>query len=572
MKTNYLIVLLFQLWCVSCSSEQAITVAANTNEPAYLKARKQAIANALAAPQPVILLPFGSNETAKATAQKLAITDAKVQTMFRNSKDNLPFLNEVFGVYPLRPSDLPPNSNICTDGNCYRIELYNYALNVTTIVIANPSTNSVLSVNYYPQQQPDIPPHLAQLALSIAADSPEVQAAYGTKPDTSLAQMSATKTSLNRSRCERSLHLCVAPTFVKNDKALWAIVDLTTLKTVGVRWTNVGTTGDRTSERKMQNEKIMTCYCDKETQLVRDGWQLQYSLTRSDGLRISQIRYKNIPVINDAKLVDWHVSYSNTDGFGYSDAVGCPEFSQAAVVAIDAPKVLPLLDNTDTVGFVIEQTYSSDGWPTPCNYNYLQRFEFYKNGNFRPIVASLGRGCGNNGTYRPVTRIAWAGSENSFFEWKDAKWQSWQQEKWTQQTELTPLTPENYWAKIANKTNNGFYVVANNGQMDTYSRGDKAFLYITKHNPNKDEGDGDLPTIGPCCNTDYQQGPEKFIDTSPETILNTELVMWYVAQLKNDDTPGKEYCWAESVLQNGVYIAKTYPCYSGPLFVPIAQK
>jgi hypothetical protein len=112
-------------------------------------------------------------------------------------------------------------------------------------------------------------------------------------------------------------------------------------------------------------------------------------------------------------------------------------------------------------------------------------------------------------------------------------------------------------------------MVANNGQLDSLSRGDHAYLYVTKHHPNKDEGDGNLPTIGPCCNTDYQQGPEKFIDPNPEPILNTELVLWYVSQLKNDDTPGKQYCWAESVVENGVYVAKTYPCYSGPMFVPI---
>lgn len=570
MRTSIFILGLFSLLLVGCKPKQPVVAIHNTGgEPAYLAARRQVVANALAAPQPVVLLAFGANETAKANAQKIAINDAQVQRPFRAAQTNEPLLNEVFEVSALRPSDVPPSAPTCANGSCYRVEIYNYALNLTTIAIVNTTQNQVVSTNYFPQQQPDLPPHLAQLALSIAADSPEVIEAYGMKPDTSKGLMPATKTALNRTRCERSQHLCVAPTFIKNDKALWAIVDLTALKLVGVRWTNVGSTGERTSERKMQNEKIMSCFCDKETQLARNGWQLQYSLTRSDGLRISQIRYNNTPVINDVKMVDWHVSYSTTDGFGYSDAIGCPEFSEAAVVAIEAPKVMPLLNNTDTVGFVIEQTYSSEGWPTPCNYNYLQRFEFYKNGNFRPIIASLGRGCGNNATYRPVTRIAWAGANNSFFEWKNTVWQSWQHEKWTQQTELSGLTPENYWAKIANPNNKGFYMVANNGQLDSLSRGDHAYLYVTKHHPNKDEGDGNLPTIGPCCNTDYQQGPEKFIDPNPEPILNTELVLWYVSQLKNDDTPGKQYCWAESVVENGVYVAKTYPCYSGPMFVPI---
>jgi hypothetical protein len=47
------------------------------------------------------------------------------------------------------------------------------------------------------------------------------------------------------------------------------------------------------------------------------------------------------------------------------------------------------------------------------------------------------------------------------------------------------------------------------------------------------------------------------------------LVLWYVPQLKNDDAPGRQYCWAESFLENGVFKTKAYPCMSGPLFVPI---
>jgi len=42
-----------------------------------------------------------------------------------------------------------------------------------------------------------------------------------------------------------------------------------------------------------------------------------------------------------------------------------------------------------------------------------------------------------------------------------------------------------------------------------------------------------------------------------------------VPQLKNDSEKGKEYCWAESVVENGIYKVKEYPCYSGAMFVPI---
>ena len=271
-----------------------------------------------------------------------------------------------------------------------------------------------------------------------------------------------------------------------------------------------------------------------------------------------------MPVLTSAKLVDWHVSYSNSEGFGYSDAVGCPYFSQAAVVAAVEPKVSEMKD-----GFSLSQKYYSDGYPTPCNYAYEQRFDFYNDGRFRVVTGSLGRGCGNDGTYRPVTRIAFADQQNNFSEWNGSDWKIWEKEAWQNQKSETPLTKENYQYRINNSNNQGFYVEANRGQFGDKERGDNAFLYVTKNAPDRDEGESDLVTIASCCNTDYKQGPEKFIEPSPEPINNSPLVVWYVAQLKNDSEKGKEYCWAESVIENGVYKVKEYPCYSGAMFVPI---
>ncbi|MFZ8310636.1 hypothetical protein ACO1LC_14385, partial [Staphylococcus aureus] len=74
------------------------------------------------------------------------------------------------------------------------------------------------------------------------------------------------------------------------------------------------------TERKIQNENIADCYCNKVNSLSQKGWEMDYLLTGSDGLMISNVKYKSQQVINSAKLVDWYVSYSGTDGFGYSDA------------------------------------------------------------------------------------------------------------------------------------------------------------------------------------------------------------------------------------------------------------
>ena len=44
-----------------------------------------------------------------------------------------------------------------------------------------------------------------------------------------------------------------------------------------------------------------------------------------------------------------------------------------------------------------------------------------------------------------------------------------------------------------------------------------------------------------------------------------------IGQFYLDGEKGKEYCWAESVVENGIYKVKEYPCYSGAMFVPVKQ-
>jgi hypothetical protein len=266
------------------------------------------------------------------------------------------------------------------------------------------------------------------------------------------------------------------------------------------------------------------------------------------------------------------VSYSGTDGFGYSDAVGCPYFSQSAVIAFEPPKVLQLKDESNNItGFVLEQVFRSELWPTPCNYNYRQRYEFYNDGRFRVSAASIGRGCGNDGTYRPVFRIAFAAGQSNFAEWDGSNWSNWTTEKWQLQNATTRYTSEGYQYQLTANNGNNYFVQPGNGNFKDGGRGDNAYIYITQNKPEIDEGEADLITIGPCCNTDYRQGPEKFIEPVADNIENKKLVMWYVAQLKNDDSKGREYCWAESVLENGVYVTKSYPCFCGPMFIPTGK-
>jgi hypothetical protein len=527
------------------------------------------IQQTLAADVPILTAEKEKLSTQQLDIQRIVQADATFLQYTKSNENNAAFRNEIFGIYAARPSDynvqLTPE---CADGSCYRVEMYNFALNMSTLALVHLNSKKVLKVMHLAATQADIPSSLKAIALNIATESKLVADALGYKPTINDALMPDTKTALNRTRCERSKHLCVAPTFVKGDKALWAIVDLTDLKLVGIRWTNVGTPQQTPTQRRVQNENITECFCKKINNLDRQDWKMNYVLTSSDGLRISEVEYKGKRIINNAKLVDWHVSYSNTDGFGYSDAVGCPTFSTAAVVAVEAPKVKEIIENSVVIGFSLEQSYYSEGWPTACNYNYLQRYEFYNDGRFRVAAASLGRGCGNNGTYRPVTRIAFTGKQH-FKEWSGQNWTTWNKESWRAPSATTPLDPKGFQYQLIDNQGIGYAMQANIGQLNDGGRGDNAFVYVTRNKPETDEGESDLMTIGPCCNTDYHQGPEQFMEPLAENIDNEDLVLWYVAQLKNDDRKGKEYCWAESFLEKGTFQTKVYPCLSGAMFVPI---
>ncbi|MBK8088379.1 MAG: hypothetical protein IPK31_10760 [Chitinophagaceae bacterium] len=584
-KLNFSLLLVLLTACFSCNENNTAEKTAENDDAktAYLlndtasitlpeiSAYLEKVKTTLQQPVPVLLFQDSADQMMK-DAETICLSNADFIKYLRDSISKNAFRNEIFNIYKARESDFNKTTRgFCTDGSCYKVELYNFALNLTTVGLVNVNSKQVLQVTHVPNTQPEIPQHLKTIAIHIAAANTEVQKVLGFKPGEKDAVMSATKTSLNRSRCERSLHLCVAPTFVKGVKALWTIVDLTELKVAGLRWTNVGSAGPESSVtlRKIENETITECFCKNELNLERNGWKMNYMITSSDGLRISNVQYKSKPIVSSAKLVDWHVSYSDTEGFGYSDAIGCPYFSTAAVIAVEPPEISDLIEDGKKIGFVLVQNFSSERWPQPCNYKYQQRYEFFDDGSFRVAVANIGRGCGNDGTYRPVIRIAFAGGSQTFDEWNGTGWNSWATEKWQLQQANTSYTKEGYLFKISGQNGLNYYVEPGRGQFKDGGRGDRAYTYITINKPGTDEGETDLVTIGPCCNADYRQGPEKFIEPTPESLSGRSLVMWYVPVVRNDDTKGNEYCWADSYVKNGVYSTISYPCFSGPMFIPV---
>ena len=504
-----------------------------------------------------------------ATAQQLALTHPPLAAQLQMQGTKL--RAEVMAVYPLRVSDVVADIDSCRNNRCYRVEVYDFARNTTLTGVADLTLGKILSWRADAGRQAEVPERLKNLAIALAISSGEVKEALGgVAPKFSDAQMASTKSSLNSTRCERSRHLCVAPTFVQGNIAIWAIVDLTDFRLVGVQWTNVGERAEAApaapvpSEQSLSDAAIMAHFCEKNTALERLGWKLEYLLTASDGLQISNVSFQGKPLLTSAKLVDWHVNYSEREGFGYSDAVGCPSFSSAAVLPFTAPSVTEIIENGKSTGVKLEQEFRSLGWPGACNYSYRQSFEFYADGRFRPTAGSIGAGCGNDGTYRPVLRIEPAGKDWTF----EAR----------NQEQFAPVLLERYFdangetdasgARFRLKNNLfAFQIEPGRGQFAS-GRGDNEWAYVTANKPGRDEGSSDLLTIGPCCNTDFRQGPEIFLDAQPEP-LNGQLVFWYVPQLKNDDRTGQEYCWARNQIVDGVIQAQAFPCIGGPMFRPL---
>ena len=105
-----------------------------------LAAHLAAVRSVLAAPVPILPLPNVTEEQAQ--AQALALQDSRVLAAVYDQQTGAPLRNEVFGIYPVRPSDITPETATCAEQDCYRVEIYHYAYNASTIAIVNLSLSS----------------------------------------------------------------------------------------------------------------------------------------------------------------------------------------------------------------------------------------------------------------------------------------------------------------------------------------------------------------------------------------------------------------------------------------------
>lgn len=498
-------------------------------------------------------LPLVNDPTsAQLLAQDLALSDVRVQQYTAG------YRTEIFGTRAVG-DQYPATSTACANADCRQVEIYNFDQNAAILAIVDVDNRTVLDVLYQPGAHPGINKRLADLATAIALNHPDVRDALGFRPtEVSMAPVDG---GLADSACID--HFCVAPTFEVGDRNLWAIVDLTDETLLRVAWTDLAP--------NMPNGSIhftAPASCPTPGQVKRLSWDVQYEVTGTDGFRVYNVTYNGMPVLTSVKLAEWHAAYAG-NSWGFEDYTGCGGGGGGFPISpFGDTQVLDLVDETNTViGFEVVQDFRMSNWGYNCNYRYEQHMQFYEDGRFRVVAGAYGRDCGSGSAiYRPLVRIDIAvnGADNdSLAAWSGSDWITQTTEFWELQN--IPYTAEGYRWRVTDQTGAGYYIEPGRGQFNDGGQGDTAYFYVVAHHPN--EGDTDLPIIGDCCATggDYRQGPHLFLNN--EGIENTDIVLWYVPQSQANSAPDHEYCWTVSGEPN----PETYPCFAGPMFVPVTQ-
>ena len=150
---------------------QSVLIAADSLKTfPFTTERVNEIKRALQQPVPVLLCQDSLNDQQK-LAQIIALSDRGFTYYIRDSATGQPYRNEVFGIYPARQSDLATIQANYNLSSVFRVEMYNYALNGTSVAFVDLEKQVVLGSFHFNQSQPDISSYLKTLAIRIAVES-----------------------------------------------------------------------------------------------------------------------------------------------------------------------------------------------------------------------------------------------------------------------------------------------------------------------------------------------------------------------------------------------------------------
>ncbi len=489
-------------------------------------------------------------------AQELALADGRVQQLNAGRRA------EVFGVRQVLANQFTAASAACAQVDCRQVEFYLFDENAAVLAIVDVDNGRVLDVLYQPGVHPGISRAQSDRAIQLAREAPQVIEALGYRPlQVSMAPVHA---DMPGTSCDGD-HYCVGPSFQLGNRAFWTIVDLTEGRLAGAFW------GEAMPDPAREPRPSTPSGCPQPGALDRDGWQLSYGTTGSDGLHVYDVSFEGSQALKSVKTIQWHVHYGKH--FGFRDELGCgasgggyliQPYGETQVVTLTAASGVP-------VGFELIQDFRMDQWGEKCNYRYENRLQFFSDGRFRIGNAAYGQGCQPHGLYKPVVRIDIAvdGNDGDTFAYLDET--GWRDV--ATETYRTPHAKPDHgphhvnaagssWS-VFDEGGRGYFIVSDQGHYPA-SNGDDPFLYVTRHNGA--EGDTDMGAIGSCCSDGARPGPEQYVDG--ENVSATDIVIWYVGQMQTD--PGSEdsapSCWTVA----GEPDPETYPCISGPLFQPFS--
>ena len=519
----------------------------------------------------------------KSTAQQIALNARSLHQQIANDRA------EVFHISRL-PFYQPDGRDLCGEQQCYQLDIYLWDSNTTLTAIVDNGEARVLGVHRYEETQPAFSARLSARATELLIENDELAAALGHRPSADeIALMDGQRG--DAPGCDGS-ELCVAASFVADSGSIWAIVNLSRDVVARIWWADRPFGADQAA--KQYRAPISAEYralttptaCNNNLTYAQDGWSLSYGQSNSDGLHAWNISYLDTPVVDSIRLPEWHVDYTVQDDMpfrtGFIDYNACSTGFQAGsfrIIAYGEPEIRPIVVTTtasltETIGFELVQDYRQFNWGFFCNYRYDQRYQFYADGRWRVVAGSFGRGCGNGmekeAHYRPIFRIDLASGSagNQFESWDGAAWQVENNESWHGDGDASGdgfVTNSNGHAFRIHNGISGFLVEPGAGQFGDGGTGDNGWIYHTKF--DSDEGAADMPRVGDCCNADYEQGPEAFVDG--EATSGEDIVLWVVPDQATITEYGAAnglgdaaYCWTETT-------ADPSPCLAGPMFVPV---
>jgi hypothetical protein len=240
---------------------------------------------------------------------------------------------------------------------------------------------------------------------------------------------------------------------------------------------------------------------DPPNPINQDNWQVTWTQTADDGIKISSISYKINTVIFDAIIPRIIVKYPST--LTLTDELG------------GTPAHFEKHDVTS--GWYIHATYyigcTETNWPTPGCYKYIQEWWFYSDGEFRPWLRIYGPGfkdTDGDPTYETRWRIDSdiLGSADDGFGY----WSSWNYPTIEDKFPSTsPFTPEGYKWIVFDYPNSGGERFA----IDPYSP-DTPDFWVLRYHAGQTEDD---PSV-------YDNN-ENIQDPTAGT--GQDNVQWYVA-------------------------------------------